>query len=135
MADVIFNTKENQTIDRNLLILYLNTGTAEAPVWSAVGKRVSDSAMEYDWGEESNTDIFGDTYTTMSKPKITQSFDPWELDAGDKAQLKVWQNSIRNHDTNAMTEARRTVTRTETFFICFALQRKIRKISAKRLSS
>lgn len=103
MADVTFNTKENQTIDRNLLILYLNTGTAEAPVWSAVGKRVSDSAMEYDWGEESTTDIFGDTYTSMSKPKITQGFDPWELDAGDKAQLKVWKDSIRNHDTNAMT--------------------------------
>lgn len=103
MADVIFNTKENQTVDRELLVLYLNTGTADTPVWSPVGKRVNDSSMEYDWGEETNTDIFGDSYTDMSKPKITQSFDPWPLTAGDKAQLKVWTDAIRNQDTNAMT--------------------------------
>ena len=103
MADNLkFNTTENQTVDRDLLILCLNTGTSEAPVWSPVGKRVSDSSMEYDWSEETNTDILGDTYTTLSKPKVSQAFEPWTLDAGDKAQVKVWNDSIRNQDTNAM---------------------------------
>ena len=59
MEHMTFNTTENQTVDRELLILCLNTGTAEAPVWSPVGKRVSDSAMEYDWNEETDTDVLG----------------------------------------------------------------------------
>lgn len=102
MSDVTFNTKENQTIDRELLLLYLNTGDASKPVWSPVGKRVSDSSMEYDWSEESYTDIHGNNYTDVSKPKVTQSFAPWNLAAGDLAQIKLWKDSIKNHDTNAM---------------------------------
>ena len=33
MADLTFNTPSGQTIARELLIAYLNTGTASAPVW------------------------------------------------------------------------------------------------------
>ena len=102
MEPLTFNTKENQTIERKLLVCCLNTGTADDPVWSPVGKRVEDSSAEYDWGEESVTDILGDTYTSMSAPKITQSFDPYQLDGADKAQLKIWNDAIRNQDTGAM---------------------------------
>ncbi|MBQ2785864.1 MAG: hypothetical protein IJF02_05125 [Oscillospiraceae bacterium] len=103
MADLTFNTKENQTVDRHLLLLYLNTGTDNGnPVWSPVGKRVGDSSMNYDWSEETTTDILGDTHTSMSKPVITQSFDPMELTAGDKAQLKIWNAAIRDQDPNAL---------------------------------
>lgn len=102
MESLTFNTKENQTIERKLLVCCLNTGTADDPLWSPVGKRVEDSSAEYDWGEESVTDILGDTYTSMSAPKITQSFDPYQLDGADKAQLKIWNDAIRNQDTGAM---------------------------------
>lgn len=34
MADMTFNTPAGQVVDRKLLILYLNTGTNSAPVWS-----------------------------------------------------------------------------------------------------
>lgn len=102
MADLTFNTTAGAVVERNLLILYLNTGTAAAPVWSAVGKRVEDSSMEYDWGEETKTDIFGETYTTMKKPTITQTFDPCELDSGDVAQVKLWNQSIKDQDVAAM---------------------------------
>ena len=102
MESLTFNTKENQTIERKLLVCCLNTGTADDPAWSPVGKRVEDSSAEYDWGEESVTDILGDTYTSMSAPKITQSFDPYQLDGADKAQLKIWNDAIRNQDTGAM---------------------------------
>ncbi len=61
MADYTFNTPSGQTIARELLIAYLNTGTAEAPVWSAIGKRTEESASEFDWGEESSHDILGNT--------------------------------------------------------------------------
>lgn len=102
MADLTFNTTPGAVVERKLLILYLNTGTSEAPVWSPVGKRVEDSSAEYDWGEESKTDIFGDTWTTMKKPIITQTFEPCELDAGDAAQVKLWNQAIRDQDVAAM---------------------------------
>ena len=57
MADLTFNTAANAVVSRKLLLLFLNTGTADAPVWSRVGKRVEDSSMEYDWGKETKTDI------------------------------------------------------------------------------
>lgn len=103
MADMTFNTPAGQVVDRKLLILYLNTGTVEAPAWKPIGKRVEDSSMEYDWGEESKTDIFGAVYTVMKKPVITQTFEPCELDAGDDAQLKIWNQAIRDHDVAAMS--------------------------------
>lgn len=103
MADLTFNTADGAVVERKLLILYLNTGTASAPIWSAIGKRVEDSSMEYDWGDESKTDIFGETYTTMRPPVITQTFDPCELDGGDVAQVKIWNMAIREQDVAAMT--------------------------------
>lgn len=103
MDDLAFNTAAGAVIERKLLILYLNTGTNSEPVWKPIGKRVEDSSMEYDWGDESKTDILGDTYTTMKTPTITQTFDPCELDAGDVAQVKLWNQSIRDHDIAAMT--------------------------------
>lgn len=67
MADYTFNTPAGQTIARELLIAYLNTGTASEPVWSAVGKRVEDSSSEYDWQTETKKDILGSTYGTMNR--------------------------------------------------------------------
>jgi len=97
-----FNTAPEAVVGRELLILYLNTGTTESPVWRPVGKRVEDSSAEYDWGEESKTDIFGKTYTTMRKPTITQSFEPCELDAGDEAQMRIWNLAIREQNVAAL---------------------------------
>lgn len=102
MADYAFNTKENQTIARELLILYLNTGTTDAPVWSPIGKRVEESSMELDWQRESKKDIMGNTYTTMKKPIITQTFDPWELAKGDTAQENVWKMAFVDQDAQAL---------------------------------
>ena len=102
MAELTFNTAAGQTIDRALLIAYLNTGETGSPVWSAVGKRVEDSSAEYDWGEETKTDILGQSYTTLKKPTITQTFEPCELDAGDNAQLKIWNLAIKEQNTQAL---------------------------------
>lgn len=102
MENMNFNTKENQTIGRELLLLCLNTGTKEQPVWSPVGKRVADSTMSYDWKKESSTDIMGDTYTQLSKPQITQTFDPWQLDSADAAQKLIWDTGIRQQDADAL---------------------------------
>ena len=102
MADMTFNTPAGQVVDRKLLILYLNTGTNSAPVWSPIGKRVEDSSIEFDWQTETKVDIFGDTYTTGKKATKTQTFDPCELDGADEAQQKIWNLAIKENNVNAL---------------------------------
>ena len=97
-----FTTAAGQTIARELLLAFLNTGTTEAPVWSIVGKRVEESSAEYDWSEESKQDIIGQTHGSMKKPVITQTFDPCELDAGDVAQKKIWDLAIVEQNAQAL---------------------------------
>lgn len=98
MADTTFNTAAGSTVNRELLIAYLNTSTSSTPVWSPVGKRVEDSSMELDWSEETKNDILGQTYTTLKKPTITQTFEPGELDSDDAAQLAIWNKAIKDQD-------------------------------------
>ena len=103
MADKYdFNTTAGQTVKRELLLAYLNTGTADAPVWSVIGKRVTDSSMEFDWAEESAIDILGNNNVSLSKPTITQTFDPCPLEAGDAAQKKIWDTAIVQQDYSAL---------------------------------
>lgn len=102
MADATFNTTSGQTIKRELLIAFLNTGTSSTPVWSAFGKRVTDSAIDFDWSDDTSTDILGNTYTEMKAPQITQSFDPYALDGGDVALVKIWNLAVKDHDYVAL---------------------------------
>lgn len=102
MADLTFNTTGGMTIARELMIAYLNTGTSSTPVWSPIGKRVTDSSMEMDWSEDTKQDILGDTYTTLKKPTITQTFEPGELDGDDTALVKIWNLAVKDHDYNAL---------------------------------
>lgn len=97
-----FNTKAGETVARELLIAYLNTGTNESPVWSPVGKRVEDSSIEMDWSVESKVDIFGQTWTTGKKATKTQTFEPCELDSGDPAQELIWNLAIKENNVNAL---------------------------------
>lgn len=102
MADLTFNTVGGQTIARELMILYLNTGTASSPTWSPLGKRVEDSSMEFDWSDDSIQDILGSVYSTMKKPVITQSFDPYQLDGADAAIVKIWNLAVKDQDAQAL---------------------------------
>lgn len=97
-----FKTPAGQTIDRKLYLVCGNYGTASAPQWGRLGKRVEDSSAEMDWGEESKQDILGDTYSTMKTPTITQTFDPCELDSGDEYQQKVWNLAVVDQDAPAL---------------------------------
>jgi hypothetical protein len=102
LPDITFNTASGQTIAREMLIVYLNTGTGSTPVWSAIGKRVEDSSTEIDWETETIRDILGATYGTMKKPTVKQTFDPCDLDAGDAAQVKIWNLAVKDQDYNAL---------------------------------
>lgn len=102
MADLTFNTTSGLTIDREAMILCLNTGSAGSPTWSVIGKRVEDSSAEYDWQDESSKDIIGNTFGVMKKPIISQTFDPWPLDAGDPAAVKIWNLAVKDQDAQAL---------------------------------
>ena len=102
MADLTFNTAPNTAVERKMLVAYLNTGTSEAPVWSPVGRRVEDSSMGYNWNEQSKVDIFGVTWNSVKRPVITQTFEPCELDSGDVAQVKIWNQAIKEQNVAAM---------------------------------
>lgn len=102
MADLTFNTPAGNTIARELLIAYLNTGTTSTPVWSPVGKRVEDSSTEIDWDANTVRDILGATYGTLKKPVITQSFEPCDLDGADAAQVKLWNLAVKDQDAQSL---------------------------------
>lgn len=102
MADFDFSTTAGETVDRELLVAYLNTGTSSAPAWSPLGKRVEDSSEDVDWGKETKQDILGETYTTLKKPVITQSFDPLPLDASDVAAKKIWNLAVVEQNAAAL---------------------------------
>ena len=102
MADLEFNTTPGQTVGREMLIAYLNTGESGTPTWFPIGKRVEDSSIEFDWQTETKVDIFGDTYTTGKKATKTQTFDPCELDGADEAQQKIWNLAIKENNVNAL---------------------------------
>ena len=102
MTDLTFNTTAGETVARELMIAYLNTGESGTPVWSPIGKRVEDSSEEMDWGEETKQDILGHTYTTLKKPTITQTFDPCELDSSDAAQEKIWNLAVKDQNAQAL---------------------------------
>lgn len=102
MADLTFNTVSGQTIKREMLVAYLNTSATSSPVWSPLGKRVTDSEESFDWGEDSSQDILGNNWSTLKKPVVTQDFDPYDLDGGDVAALKIWNMAVKDQNYTAL---------------------------------
>ena len=96
-----FITTAGQTIAREKLIAYLNTGTSSTPQWDALGLRVEDSTMDYDWSDETSQDILGNVNTVMKKPIIKQTFEPLNLDSGDSAIVKIWEMAIKDQNNFA----------------------------------
>ena len=48
-----FSTPAGQTVDRKLYLVCGNSGTAQAPKWGRLGKRVEDSSAELEIGRAS----------------------------------------------------------------------------------
>lgn len=102
MPDMTFNTPSGQTIKREMLVAYLNTSATSTPVWSPLGKRVTDSEQSFDWGKEDSQDILGNNWSNLKKPVITQDFDPYDLDGGDVAAVKIWNMAIKDQNYTAL---------------------------------
>ena len=102
MPSLTFNTVPGRTIARELIVAYLNTGTTSNPIWDPLGRRVQDSSTEMDWSTDTVRDILGNTYGTMKKPTITQTFEPWDLDGADEAQLKIWNLAVNEQNPQGL---------------------------------
>lgn len=101
-TNTALNTTAGETIAREMLITYLNTGTSSAPVWSPFGLRVEDSSIELDWNDESVQDILGNTFTELKNPTMTQSFDPYPMDSADVALAKIYQLAVVEKNARAL---------------------------------
>ena len=102
MSDLTFNTTAGQTIDRELVIAFLNVGTSGSPTWAPVGKRVEDSSASFEWNESTIKDILGNTWSSMRKPIISQSFEPGDLDSDDTALVKIWNLGVKEQNARAL---------------------------------
>lgn len=100
--DLSFIMADKQPAKTEALLTLLNVGTSEAPEWAPLGIRVTSSSTEMDWQREDVVDIIGNVYANIKKPIITQNFDAWTLNGGDKAQKHLWNLGIRNQDTSAL---------------------------------
>ncbi len=98
MADATaFNLSAGIKAERKLLLTCVNTGTSSAPAWEILGVGVEDSAVEYNFEEETKTDIIGKTSTTIAKPQRRQSFEPFTVDGDSKLQVMLY-NIIRKEE-------------------------------------
>lgn len=94
----IVTAGEGASAVRETMVTYLNTGTTEAPVWSAMGLKVIEGGVEYDWGVETGTDILGNPFVKAKTAQQKQTFSSSEIIAGDAvmnhlANLAIIQKS------------------------------------------
>lgn len=101
-TDLDFIMEEKQPAKTEALLTLLNVGTSEAPDWAPLGIRVTSSNTEMDWQKEEVVDIIGNVYANIKKPIITQNFDAWTVNGGDRAQQRLWNLGIRKQDTSAL---------------------------------
>lgn len=79
----IVTAGEGASAVREMMITYLNTSTTDDATWSAMGVKVAEGNIEYDWGVETKTDILGNVYTTAKNAQMKQTFSGSEIVAGD----------------------------------------------------
>ena len=92
MADFVYKTNPGETVARELLLAFLNTGTADEPVWSVLGKRVTDSSIAFDWSTETNTDILGDTWESA---EITVTYRTGVSGNSDRLNITDRMDNLR----------------------------------------
>lgn len=100
----ITTTGDGVSASREMMITYLNTGTESAPVWSAMGAKVTDSSIDYDWGLESITDILGVAHTKAKTAQMSQTFSGSEIVAGDAVMNHLVDLAIVQKDAQRLVQ-------------------------------
>lgn len=94
--------KTGESAVREMLITALNTSDSTTPKWSAMGVKVAESTINYDWGQENKKDILGHAYTTAKTPEMTQSFSGSEIVGGDDVMNHLLNLAVVKKDHAAL---------------------------------
>lgn len=70
-----YDTSIDGDIKRKYLAHYVNTGTTTTAKWEILGYKVEDASVEFNWEEETVTDITGATYKSITKSEPTLTLD------------------------------------------------------------
>ena len=109
------NTPTGQTVARKTYVVYGNTKTYAEPEWSSIGKRVEDSSAEMNWNVSSSKDILGNTFSEMTEPVVSQTFDPCKIDSEDVFQQKLLNLAIVQQNAQAL--ANQDLLRVHTYLV------------------
>ena len=80
---------EGGDIQRKFFACAVNMGTESSPDFQTVGYKIESSALELNPDIETITDIHGDTYTTLNKFELSQTFEPHRLHTGNELGEKL----------------------------------------------
>lgn len=92
-----YTMPEGTSARREQLITYYNCASYATPTWDAIGCKVTESAIELDWGEDTTQDILGHTHTSVKEPTMTQEAEDFEIEEGQPAYQDIWERGIRDH--------------------------------------
>ena len=92
----IFSATTETTVARKELVAYLNTGTSQAPVWTAIGWHCTDASMSVEVDTDTQKDILGNVFTNASTPELTQDFDPLPIRRVQQGSDNALQQLLHN---------------------------------------
>lgn len=95
VAGFDYDTAIERDVQRKYLAHYVNIGDG-SDEWEILGYKVEDASIEFNWEEETTTDILGNTYRsiTRSQPEIT--LDGYIVNTKSKFLKKMTDMAIRN---------------------------------------
>lgn len=97
-----FNYDESikRDVQRKYLAHYVNVATGETasttPEWEILGYKVEDASIEFNWEEETTTDILGATYRTITRSQPEISLDGYIVNTQSKFLKQMADMAIRN---------------------------------------
>ena len=94
--------KNGESAVREMLITALDTSDSTTSKWSAMGVKVTESSINYDWGQETKKDILGHVYTNAQTPEMTQSFSGSEIVGGDDVMNHLLNLAVVEKDHAAL---------------------------------
>lgn len=91
-----YDTSIDGDVRRKYLAHYVNVGTTEAPSWEILGYKVEDASVEFNWEEETVTDITGTTYKSITKSEPTLTLDGYIMNTNSEFLDKLAKTAIRD---------------------------------------
>jgi len=83
---------------REQLILFMNTGTSSAPVWSVIGRDIEDLSRTMNYDVQSKNNILGEASVDVTKGPQTTTVDPVKMDNDDPVAERLYDIYAKNLD-------------------------------------